>query len=147
MSESKLPKIFIVEDDTNNHLLYRKKFEDVGFEVFIVENADDNFVETVLAFAPDIISMDLVIGKNGMAAEHDGFSAIELLKSDERTKDIPIMVASSYILEEKIVHARDLGACDYFNLQGHTFSEIAGYFRAYVDAPDEYKPSHPLFRE
>lgn len=146
MFKDKTPKILIIEDDGNNHPLYRKAFEEAGFEVLISDNADGNFADGVVALAPDIISMDLMIGKAGKAAERDGFEAIEALKSDERTKEIPIMVASNFFQEEKIARARELGVNDYFNLQGHALSEIAGRFMEYVAEPKKYSPSHPTFQ-
>ena len=63
----------MVEDDLNNHDLFRTAFEAEDFIVCICQTADDNFIEEVINFNPDIISMDLMIGKDGVTSQRDGF--------------------------------------------------------------------------
>lgn len=141
------PKILVVEDDANNHPLFESVFSEVGFTVKICSSAEDDFIETVAAFAPDIISMDLMIGSQYREISRDGFQAIALLKTDERTKAIPVMVASNFFQETKVKFARSLGVIDYFNLQGQPLIKMAKRFREYVDDKKHYQPSHPAFRE
>lgn len=146
MFKNTKPKVLIVEDDANNHPLFREAYESVGFDVMITDNADDNFIDGVVALKPDIISMDLMIGKQGDANARDGFEAMELLQSDGRTKEIPVMVASNFFQDEKVARARELGARDYFNLQGRSLTEIAEHLKAFTDAPKKYTPTHPMFQ-
>ena len=101
------PKILIVEDDLNMHPLYTKAFEESGFEVVIFQTADGFFPEDVYNQKPDIISMDLMIGKEGEETERDGFDAIEVLKSDSRTYEIPIIVLSNFYEENRVRRAKE----------------------------------------
>jgi len=140
-------KILMVEDNRNNHLLYRKAFEDGGFEVMICEDADGDFVGRVLDFKPDIISMDIMIGQSDRLAERDGFAAIELLKSDKRTADLPIIVLTNFFNDEKINRAKELGAIDYINVPGQTLKELPKHFHDYIDNPRQFVPIQPAFRE
>lgn len=140
------PRILIVEDEINNHPLFQEAFEAAGFEVLLCEHADGDFLETVANFKPTIISMDLMIGKTGHADSRDGFQAIELLKTDERTKKIPVIVVTNFFQDTKISFARALGAQDYLNLQGLTLPKIAAKFKQYVDAPKKYQPTNSAFR-
>ena len=98
-------------------------------------------------FGPDVVSMDLMIGKPGVEFERDGFDAINLLKGDNRTRDIPIFVASNFGSEDKIAEAEALGAIDFYNLQGQPITQIASRLMEYVTDPKNYKPSHPMFRK
>lgn len=139
------PKILIVEDDKHNHPLFRDAYEQAGFEVVIFNLAEGAFVDEVAAVMPDIIHMDLMIGMSGVEVERDGFDALELLKADERTKAIPVIVCSNFTSEEKLAKAYTLGAKDYYNLQGLSITQIAKRFREYVDDPKHYRPSNPYF--
>lgn len=141
------PKILIVEDDLNNHPLFKEAFEAVGFEVWISQSAEGDFTTAVADFKPDLISMDLMIGRADAPNMRDGFEAIELLKADDRTKNIPIIVLSNFSGDDKIQRARSLGVVDYYNLQGQSITQVAKRFFEYVKKPRKYKPSHPLFRE
>jgi CheY-like chemotaxis protein len=146
MGQTKQPKILIVEDNVHNHDLYKDAFERIGFEVVITPNADGYFIDMVNELRPDIISMDLMIGNSGAVAEREGLEAIELLKNDLRTHDIPIIVLSNFFEEGKVRRAKELGAVDYINLGGHTMSKIPEYYKKYLDDPKHYKPAHELMR-
>jgi CheY-like chemotaxis protein len=139
----KTPKILMVEDDLNNHELFRKSFSDAGFEVMICQTADGDFLGEVVGFRPDIISMDLMIGKDNEMVERDGFSAMRLLKQDERTKNIPIMVLTNFHQDEKIQEAKKLGAVDYINLQGQTITKLPAHFLSYINDSKRFNPFQP----
>lgn len=142
------PKILIIEDNKHNHKLYRDVFERAGFEVLIHQNADGYLAEGVDKIKPDIISMDLMIGAEGSEQpERDGFQAIEALKGDLRTHEIPIMVMTSFSEESKARRAKELGAVDYMSLPGHSITKIPHFFMEYLKDPKRYKASHPLFRK
>lgn len=138
------PKILIVEDDYTNHPLFLEAYKNAGFEVLIVDNADGDFIQTVTNFKPDVISIDLMIGKFGQPADRDGFEAIELLKSDDRTFKIPVVVVSSFFQKERVMRAKELGVRDYINLQNQSISKIAELFKSLVKNPRRYKSTHPL---
>lgn len=143
----KKPKILIVEDNKHNHKLYRDVFEKAGFDVTLCENADGFFAEEAAKIAPNIISMDLMMGKDGHPTERDGFTAIEYLKSDMRTHTIPIIVLTSFFEENKVRRAKKLGAVDFITVSGQPISKIPHYYLRYLKDPKHYKPSHPIFRE
>lgn len=142
----KKSKILIIEDNKYNHDLFRDAFEEHGFEVVIQPNADGFFAETVSEIKPDIISMDLMIGNDGSAAERDGLEAISLLKQDLRTHTIPIIVLSNFFETGKVERAKELGAVDYINLASHAITKIPHFYQQYLEDPKHYRPSHPIFR-
>jgi CheY-like chemotaxis protein len=145
MFEKKHHTILMVEDSNSNHPLFVDAFEAGGFAVTIVPVVDQHFVDDVAKSQPDIISMDIMITVTGLEPLHDGLSVISLLKSDERTRDIPIIVLTSFFEESKVERARSEGAADFINLQGHTISTIPKIFKKYLQDPKHYHPVHPMF--
>lgn len=142
-----MPKILVVDDAENNRVLYRDVFGASGFLVEVLENADGAFPDIVAAIEPDIISMDIMLGKNGTTAERDGFDAITVLKSDPRTQFIPIFVLTNFFEEGKVVRAKELGAVDFINVTGQTIPKIPLHYLRYLENPKKYKPVHPAFRK
>lgn len=142
----KVPKILIVEDFEANHALYRKIFEDVGFEVLIIKKVDDYFIEAVCQFSPDIISMDLMIEEDVTDHPFAGFDLLFLLKADKRTVQIPVIILTAFFEETKVIKARELGAVDFICVSGHKVQKIPEIFLSYLHDPKHYVPSHPLFR-
>ena len=140
------PKIFIVEDNSSNHQLFTDAFQSAGFQVVLCPYIDENFLNDVTVVAPDIISMDIMIANPPNSdPDHDGLSALGLLKGDERTRDIPVIILTSFFEETKVERAKEKGAVDFINLQGHTISTIPRIFKRYLDDPKGYRPVHPAF--
>ena len=141
------PRIVIIEDDENKHTLYRTAFENHGFSVTILRNADGDFVEWIAREQPDIISMDILMGSDVGPVERDGFEAMELLNADERTKDIPVIVLSNFTNEERVRRAIALGAVDYIIPQSFMVDQIPEHYVRYLRDRDRYQPWHKLYRE
>lgn len=139
--------ILIVEDNKESYQMYRTVFEQSGFEVMFYNNAEGFFTEAVSNLEPDIISMDLMLASAEVAQTHDGFEAIEQLKSNPQTKDIPVFVLTNFFEEGKVKRAKELGAVDFINLTGQSIQKIPAHYKRYLEDPKHYKPSHPLFRK
>lgn len=145
MSAKKLPRILIIEDNESNHPLFKAAFSAKGFDVVISQNGDGDFITDVVAIRPDIISMDLMLGKPNVDLERDGFDILKLLKEDERTTHIPVFILTSFFAEDKVIKARELGAADFISLPGHAMGTIPNFFSEYLKHPKRYKPVNPLF--
>lgn len=99
-------KILVAEDDKFLSNAYRVKLTKAGFEVKMV--ADGQEVLTILqTFTPDIILLDVVMPVK------DGFATLEAIKSDEKLKTIPVIVASNLGQKEDCDRALKLGANDF----------------------------------
>ena len=100
-----MPKILVIDDDKDlleviHSLLCRK-----GFEVETNSNWEDavNKIET---FKPQIILLDVFL--SGI----DGLEICKQLKSQPKTRDIPIMIFSAYPrVAEKVIY--EYGADDF----------------------------------
>lgn len=145
-NENVKPSILIIEDQEINHALYKEAFSFSGFIVSLRKSADDGFVEEVAAMQPAIIAMDFMIGEERSIAAIDGMEALRLLKDDERTKNIPVIMLTNYINEEKMSEAKILGARDYVFLQGQQIRKIADHFMWCVLEPKKFIPIQPSFR-
>lgn len=104
-------KILLIEAEIAVMNIFALKFEEKGFEVYTRANPDDeeeNFVNYVSKLKPDLISMGVLFeGRNG-------FEAISLLKSDQRTSNIPVVFLTNYGSKEAIQEGKSLGAEEYF---------------------------------
>lgn len=76
--------ILVVEDSEEQYDLVADILAAEGFEVIGAQNGIDA-VDTAVKLLPDLIVMDLSLPIMG------GCEATKLLKSDQRTKDIPIL--------------------------------------------------------
>lgn len=142
----KVPKILMIEDQEVNYLLYRTVFEAAGFSVDFKQKITDEFLEEVAILAPDIISLDLMFEDDVTQNPFAGFELLSLLQEDARTAHIPVIILTAFFEEGKVVQARDLGAVDFINVNGHEPRHLPKMFLEYLANPKHYLPLHPLFR-
>lgn len=81
-------KLLIVDDNKGCDELYRIRFEKAGFEVKVVYSAEEA-QEILKNYHPDAILLDLMLPKM------QGDELLRILKSDEKTKNIKIMVLTA----------------------------------------------------
>ena len=122
----KKPKILIFEDDLFIEDIYFKKLVQVGFEVKSFKNYL-NVVKLVAKEEPDILLIDLLV-----PGEVDGFNAIRLLKKDERTKEIPIIIVSNIDNKEQVRLGLGLGAVNYLVKALHGPNELVAFFTKHL---------------
>jgi CheY-like chemotaxis protein len=85
-----MKNVYIVDDDRDIVDAISIVLKSAGYSVGF-QNDENNLVENVLAFNPDIIILDVIFPENDNA----GFEMSRLLKGDDRTKNIPIMMLSA----------------------------------------------------
>jgi len=88
MSNLLVKKIFIVDDDENIHDIINLIFEEDHYLIKSVLSAD-NLDEAIADFLPDIILLDIRIGK------HDGRDICNKLKKNDKTAHLPIVLLSA----------------------------------------------------
>ena len=98
--------IFCVEDDTNIRKLIVYTLESTGFEASGFEDGA-TFFEAVEKELPELVILDIMLP--GM----DGMEILKKLKKHERTKEIPVIMATAKGTEYDKVHGLDAGADDY----------------------------------
>jgi CheY-like chemotaxis protein len=97
-------RILVVDDNMDNYELVRFILERAGYDVFLAVNGRDG-VDAARFQMPDLILMDLGL------PEMDGWKAAQKLKSEERTKSIPLFALTAHTLPAERKRAIQAG-CD-----------------------------------
>jgi len=113
-----MTKIAIIEDDQVISQMYRMKFEADGFDVQLANNGKHG-VELVESFLPDIILLDLQM------PEMNGVEALEIIRSHEWGKDIPVMILTNLGEEEAPKKIRSLNIHSYIVKANLTPRQVA----------------------
>jgi DNA-binding response OmpR family regulator len=116
MAESK-GKILIIEDDRYISKMYQLKLSLEGYEVQVAENGKQG-VDKIKEMMPDIILLDILM------PELDGFEVLKIAKSDESTKDIPVLIMSNLGQEDHIQKGMQMGAVGYIVKSQFTPSKV-----------------------
>lgn len=103
-------KILIVEDQAGFRLIYRGVLEHEGFEIIEAPDGEKGW-ELAKTEHPDIILLDLILPKMS------GYEVLEKIRSDEKTKNIPVIIFSVLGADKDIEKAVQLGAND-FRIKG-----------------------------
>lgn len=101
-----MARILVVDDTPDIRILLVAVLQKAGHEV--IEAVDGTSVQSwVSEVRPDLILLDLMMP--GM----DGWETLELLKSNRKSRDIPVIISSALSSDEDLDRARLLGAIDY----------------------------------
>ena len=87
------PVVLLVEDNDRNLKLARDVLEFAGFTVLVAVTGEDAVVRATSA-RPDLVLMDLQLP--GI----DGHEALNRLRHDERTSDIPVVALTAFAMRE-----------------------------------------------
>jgi CheY-like chemotaxis protein len=101
-----LPLVLVVEDYQDAREMYAEYLTFSGFRVAEAANGIEA-LEKARELLPDIILMDLALPRM------DGWEATRRLKSDARTRDIPVVALTGHALAGHADGARQAG-CDAF---------------------------------
>ena len=112
-------KILVVEDDQFLRELIVRKLVKEGFKVSIAIDGQEG-LQKIISEIPDLVLLDIIL------PEMDGFEILKQTKShsNEKVKDIPIILLSNMGQESDIEKAEKLGANDYLIKAEFTTDEI-----------------------
>lgn len=98
--------IFIIEDEEDiiKLLEYNLKLE--GYRVESEKNGEEG-LKRIQKIKPDLLILDVMI------PQMDGFEVCRNLKSNDKTKNIPILMISAKSQEHNIISGLEMGAEDY----------------------------------
>lgn len=117
--------ILIIEDDTFFQNLISKKLVNEGFEVLVA--SDSRQALSILEEKkPNLIILDLIL------PVLDGFGILSIIKKDEKTKDIPVIILSNLGQKEEIERALSLGAVDFMIKVNFTPEEIVRKIKSII---------------
>ncbi|KPA10643.1 multi-sensor signal transduction multi-kinase [Candidatus Magnetomorum sp. HK-1] len=85
--------IIIVDDDPVSRNLFRGYLRDQNIEIIEAQNGKEG-IEMARLYRSDLILMDLRM------PVMNGFEAIEIIKSDDQLKDVPIVIVTASVMKE-----------------------------------------------
>lgn len=100
--------ILLVDDNEQNLELMSAYVEELGCQVRLARDGVEA-LEQVAAQRPDLILLDV------MMPRMSGFQACKKLKSDEATREIPIVMVTALSEVSDVEHAVDVGADDFLS--------------------------------
>lgn len=101
-----MTKILIVEDNEMNRDMLSRRLERKGFSIVMAEDGQKG-VDMSKSESPDLILMDLSL------PVMDGWQATSTIKSDNDTKEIPIIVLTAHAMAGDREKALEAGADEY----------------------------------
>ena len=122
MTDTTRPLILVVDDYEDAREMYAEYLEFSGFRVAEARNGNDAVAQAFL-LRPDLILMDLSLP--GM----DGWEATKLLKSDERTRNIPIIALTGH---HNFAEMAKQAGCDAFLTKPCPPEELLGELRRFL---------------
>ncbi|MEW6419724.1 MAG: response regulator [Nitrospirota bacterium] len=99
-------KILLVEDSKTIQQMYRNKLTFEQFQVFTADNGMEA-IKILSQEKPDLILLDL------MMPVMDGYKVLQVVKTDPKLSDIPVLVFSAKGQPEEVEKALNLGAAGY----------------------------------
>ena len=101
-------KVMIVEDSGTVRHEVRLLLQKIGIPLVEVANGLGMFnVIDEYGKQVDLIIMDLTL------KDEDGLDLIKMLKSNDRYKDIPVVILTEHADKDHVLRARELGISDY----------------------------------
>jgi two-component system phosphate regulon response regulator PhoB len=117
MDSAKKYKIVYAEDSKYIANVVKRNLLNAGFDVYYSENVQGVF-ELVKRIKPDLVLLD------NLMPIKDGFSVLSELKSDEETKNIPIIFFTTEADKSHIIQSIGSGAADYIVKDSRTIGDL-----------------------
>jgi DNA-binding response OmpR family regulator len=117
-------KILLVDDADTILMIERMILNRGGYELITAKDGQEAVAKAV-AERPDLILLDIVMPRM------NGFEALKLLRSQEATKAIPIMMVTTRG-EEENVEAGFASGCDDYITKPLNGSEVLAKVRSYL---------------
>lgn len=98
--------ILLVEDNTDNRIIYRRALEHFGYTV--IEALDgEEAIRLAKEHVPDLVLMDISIPRI------NGWEATKAIRTDPRTRDIPIVALTAHALPADRARGNEVGFASY----------------------------------
>lgn len=123
--------ILVVEDERPLLEAVHLKLEKMGFEVVTARS-----VEQAEGYVRDGVKIDAIWLDHYLFGKETGLDFVAHLKSDEKTKHIPIFVVSNTASQEKQQSYMRLGAVKYYVKSDHRLDAIIGDIKSFLANPD-----------
>jgi len=120
-----MKKILIIEDEKILAEMYRDKFAEAGFEVFLAFESREG-LEIAKKEKPDLIVLDILL------PTENGLVFLSWLKKDPEISSIPVVAFSNYDDPETKKQAFKLGVKDYLIKTNYTPQEVVNKVKSHL---------------
>lgn len=118
-----IKKILVVDDEKPISSYLKRKLTKLGYTVYIAEDGEEA-VKQAFTYLPDIILLDVKLPRLS------GIEVCKRLKTDERTKNTPVLMLSAKAQSFEINEGLDAGA-DRYLCKPMSFPDILNEIRVY----------------
>lgn len=126
MSEKKQKKVLIVDDEPNVREIYYNEFTKSGFKVTLAADGEEGLLKAG-SETPDLILLDVMMPKMS------GIDVLKALKSNQLTKDIPILLLTNLGEEQIIKEGFGLGADGYLLKVSYTPAQVVQESKKFLE--------------
>jgi len=120
-----MKKILIIEDERILGEMYRDKFQKSGFQISLVDNAEDG-IKFIAREKPDLVLLDILL------PGADGIYFLKELRKEPKLSSIPVIAFSNYDSSEARKQVKKLGGKDYLIKTDFTPQEIIDKVKNYL---------------
>lgn len=122
-----LETILVVEDTELIRRMYQDKLVQDGYTVLVAGDGQEG-LNLLRANHVDLVVLDLIM------PVMSGLEALQVIKNDPRTKDIPVIVLSNLGQEGDVERGIEMGATDYMIKNSAKPADVAAKIRLTLDA-------------
>lgn len=109
MPEPQVYRILIVEDCLDSLELLKQIVRQKGYGVYTAVDGN-SALRLAKQLLPDLILLDILL------PDVDGYEICRQMKTEDKTRDIPILFISALDEVQSVVHGFDVGGVDYLSL-------------------------------
>ena len=127
-----MANILIVEDDPLIVKIYTTRLTADGHQVESCDNGADALTK-LQVFVPNVILLDI------MMPQLDGFEFLKLIRANEKTRAIPVLVYSNLSNEKEIQRAREIGATEFLTKANYTPTQVIAKIKQHLPMTEQAK--------
>ena len=101
-------RILVVDDEKDLRLLLCTLLEEAGHKTISAADGADAIAMS-LQYRPDLITLDIAM------PTMDGYQTFDMLKADQNTQSIPVIMITAYGMTHDRARAMSLGARDFIS--------------------------------
>ena len=117
-----MPKVMIIDDDTNSTMLLKTLLEMDGYEVSVVLRSADA-LKKAQSFRPDVFLVDYHLD------DRSGVDVLQELRATPKFSQTPVIMASGRDISDE---AKEAGA-NMFLIKPYDPEKLSGYFDTLLD--------------
>jgi two-component system, OmpR family, alkaline phosphatase synthesis response regulator PhoP len=120
-------RVLIVEDDKFLRRACQARLEQQGYTILTAQDGEEA-LRIVRTDIPDLILLDLLMPKM------NGLEVLRILRAEESTRTVPVLVLSNSSRQEDVATIRELGISGYFVKANLSLQDLSTQVKTLLDA-------------